>query len=645
MSQSSVEVEKKIESLLPYFNTGAFGAELEKLSTDLDTPTKFFIRSEISRRMKPCDREIDLRGKVPGDVRKYKLHGKICWVDDLALNHYRKRIKLYKGHLTLGLWEELQPPECELKRLKDKKGRSNGLNKDQLAAHYFENSTLFRRSETRYKVFSLVTVLLDDGSIVHGKTLDLSPSGIRVKAASAFSFRVGNTITVRFTQLAEESGYTQLAEGIKYQIIRIKKDMHCEHFIEIGLKAETQIPAINDILAQRSRQIDKKLSTQSDHELDAIQHAGMQLSVVNGSAALPIFLEQSVIRYAMLNSKNKHIWDYWHDGEQHMLNQLLSPERLSLLAKHQSLHVFTYTQTKGTTKYFVTASSQEVSPDLHALLCQLGASSPTWRVFRLDLNSLAQLPPSNTNTDRDKLSHIITIHDLTFSVLADDYRCKRTTNPDTSQLSPFTRKPTRIDDIELIETDVQSPFAALLRHYFAHSLTSAHYFLQKSSTELTVYGFLISSLAPLLNQILKVNDQTESLTLKPIFHRHFYELMKNMMTKKGSLSGVNDELYVAILEQGNGQNRVVIRCKTDLKTTEERANFVKLAKRNGAFIAVRNHLYHTPSLFTFMDRNLWGKLQLNASKKRGLQHSLEQVCLAGTLTDITEEVLIRFNLH
>ncbi|MFD2180071.1 hypothetical protein [Veronia pacifica] len=40
---------------------------------------------------------------------------------------------------------------------------------------------------------------------------------------------------------------------------------------------------------------------------------------------------------------------------------------------------------------------------------------------------------------------------------------------------------------------------------------------------------------------------------------------------------------------------------------------------------------------------MWGSLQLNTSEKRGIKHSLEQVCLAGTLTDITEEVLIRFN--
>ncbi|MEI8609923.1 hypothetical protein P4S70_13400 [Enterovibrio sp. Hal110] len=57
--------------------------------------------------MSPFLRPIDLRGKVQGECRSYTLSGLTHWMDDVALNLYHRRLDVYQGQLTQGLWDEL----------------------------------------------------------------------------------------------------------------------------------------------------------------------------------------------------------------------------------------------------------------------------------------------------------------------------------------------------------------------------------------------------------------------------------------------------------------------------------------------------------------------------------------------------------
>ncbi len=96
-----------IEQLLPIYNKPDFETTFKLLTEHETGPVRLQIKMEINRLMTPCNKTIDLRGRVKGQCRQYTFNGHSHWLDDVAINIYHHRNAVFGGQYCYGLYEEL----------------------------------------------------------------------------------------------------------------------------------------------------------------------------------------------------------------------------------------------------------------------------------------------------------------------------------------------------------------------------------------------------------------------------------------------------------------------------------------------------------------------------------------------------------
>ncbi|MGK0250397.1 MAG: hypothetical protein ACI910_003166, partial [Oleispira sp.] len=67
----------------------------------------FLRQLEIQRLNKPCNRIIDLRGKVAGECQAYTFGERIHYLDDRAYLLAKQLLVRFNGRYTLGVYEAL----------------------------------------------------------------------------------------------------------------------------------------------------------------------------------------------------------------------------------------------------------------------------------------------------------------------------------------------------------------------------------------------------------------------------------------------------------------------------------------------------------------------------------------------------------
>ncbi|RXJ73831.1 hypothetical protein CS022_07525 [Veronia nyctiphanis] len=464
MTSNAHKYEHVVVTMLPHFLKPDFESKLDALSSKYSTTEVFMIKMEINRRMSPCTKRLDLRGRVPGEVREYEIDDNQCWLDDLAFNHYRKRVEFYGGMLTNGLWEELQPKQTTRSVLL-KPNKQKIEPEAKLSAEYFKSGFGILRKESRYKFFATVDIILSDGSIVHGNTLDISQSGLKVKATAAFDYRVGDIVSVCFPELAKDHELPELKAGIDYQVTQIRDYSYSSHFITLGLKISEINDSINEIIDIRHRSKTQKPSEESNDKIDNIRHRALEKTVINHTTTLPLFLDFGVIRFALLTLMNTGIWNYWHNdkGEQ-FFSQLLSEDRLKLLKENRELIFYSFCHYENDQKYYVCAASVELTEEQKKLFWQMGANEISWRVFRLRLSTIEQDELKDSPTDMAALSHVVLIQELTDTEQTGEYlNHPASSETEASILNGYSRSFYNSSRISAIYPDINSGFADLLR--------------------------------------------------------------------------------------------------------------------------------------------------------------------------------------
>ncbi|RXJ73570.1 hypothetical protein CS022_08680 [Veronia nyctiphanis] len=164
-SSDLVQYQKQIQQLLPLIDDDtAFEQKLDELSKPYPASAKLLIKMEVKRLSEPCNKAVDLRGKVRGECRKYTLSGKTFWLDDHAINHYRKRSDVYNRQFTEGLREEILQI-AKKNRTEKPKEETFCDSRPWLQAEYFEYARGILRKESRYKIASSVTLVKVDAPL------------------------------------------------------------------------------------------------------------------------------------------------------------------------------------------------------------------------------------------------------------------------------------------------------------------------------------------------------------------------------------------------------------------------------------------------------------------------------------------------
>lgn len=207
MQQS--EILSLAEKLIPIYNTEEFEQILSQITKGQPPSVKLLVKMELNKKMAPCSKPVDLRGRVQGECREYILDGLTHWLDDVAFNDYHKNVNKF-GRYTEGVWEALYNTRNNFRVM----GENQNSAKEDLTT---ENNPFLveiidlgydlLRQENRLKLSSQAEIKLANGQLVNALTVDLSPSGAKLKVPAAFDYKLGEVIHVRYTDLDKKLKY------------------------------------------------------------------------------------------------------------------------------------------------------------------------------------------------------------------------------------------------------------------------------------------------------------------------------------------------------------------------------------------------------------------------------------------------------
>ncbi|OOE57584.1 hypothetical protein BZG13_10095 [Salinivibrio sp. ML323] len=464
-----------IEQLLPMSQTPKLEVLLDKLTANEPSSAKLLIKMEIRRLMTPCNRAIDLRGKVDGECHQYELNGQTHWLDDVAINHYYERLPLYNGQMTQGLWEDLHntPNNFRVKHEQEKHTQQQGkgpVSDTAQAALLPEKLTFGRylaRSESRIHFATQVLITLNTGYEVHGVTSDLSNSGCRVRVPAAFDYPPSAEVLVQFTALGQKYQDPDLEQGLSYRIIGVDQNKESTSSVWLRLRLDTSSDAIKQALDTEMASPDFRGKQDGEDKLLTLKLQSYEQSFLHHTSVLPLYFAQDKLEYVLQTRQNRELWDYWHDSRnQPVINHIFDAKRLALLqvegASTSQLLLYCFYVEKDKQRFFYSASPSEMSEDERHLFWQLGAKRPSWRVLKVtmsainagDIERLQDVSPDWLNTLKT-LTHVALVQDVTHTESKDSYLSHPKPSLSSQALRRFLHQRNPVCAAQLISSDRQ----------------------------------------------------------------------------------------------------------------------------------------------------------------------------------------------
>ena len=428
-----------IEKLIPVYGSEDFEDVFQMMTQEASGPARLQIKMELNRIMAPCHKIIDLRGRVKGECRPYELNGLKHWLDDVAINTYHKRIKIYGGQYRVGLYEALMNTRNNFRVLHQQgrlepKQETSPQRDTQFDANLIRFGHYLTRGENRLQITTPVDLALPFGQAVHGVTSDLSYSGAKFKVPSAFSYNLGQTVVAKFPKMAESFNDPRLSQGTEYRILGIDDNKDNDSFKWLRLKLISDNSAIK-LAIDRSLQA-SQLRTRKNHEDKVIQvrTKGYEHCYLKHTTSMPLFFAGSQLKFCLLTDHNRHIWESWHDERnQPVINHLLSSDRMATLGKaglkQSSTLIYSFSHEHENKSYFYSAALPEMNTEQRNLFWHIGAKRESWRVTRLtvypigqeDKERLQDIAPDMVK-QLSNLTHIGILQDLTNKQAQQDYR-------------------------------------------------------------------------------------------------------------------------------------------------------------------------------------------------------------------------------
>ncbi|MBY3788179.1 PilZ domain-containing protein [Photobacterium carnosum] len=458
-----------IEQLLPIYNQPDFEVVFQLLTQHESGPIRLQIKMEINRLMTPCNKIIDLRGRVKGQCRQYTFKGLNHWLDDVAINIYHHRKAIFADQYCYGLYEELINTHNNFRILhqQQKISPSNTTPTDTqyslFQAQLIRFGYYLNREEKRLSIATQIALTLANEQQILATTVDLSLSGARCKVPTAFDYQLGQTITASFPQLAQQYQDARLNQSHYYRILAIDDIQENDSIKWLRLLALTDNTALQAIIKHDQHQ---SLSLKNhDDKIIQLRTQGYEHCYLKHTITMPLFFAGENLKYSLLTDHNQHQWQYWHDERnQPVINHLLSATRIKNLElsgiSHTSTLIYSFFHEHQGQRYFYSAALPEMTRQQRLLFWQIGAKRDSWRVMRLtiypltqnDTQTLAQLTPEMMPYCQD-LSHIGTLQDLTHAEVQPDYLCGMPSTLSAQELNQFRHPRNPISQAEAIHFD------------------------------------------------------------------------------------------------------------------------------------------------------------------------------------------------
>ncbi|KXF79711.1 PilZ domain-containing protein [Enterovibrio coralii] len=448
------------DQLLPLYDKDGFDELLQKLTQQHSNSERLLLKMEVRRLMTPSVKAIDLRGKVMGNCRHYYLNGQNHWMDDVAINLYHRRLEIYQGQLTQGLWEELHNTPNSHRAIQKSGEALEDFSDETVEAQPIKFGHYLSRSENRIQLSTRIQVFLPNGTEVNGSTVDLSNSGMQVKLPSSFVYDIGSTIIVYFPQLGDECQLPELFSGLKYRIVGKELNLVRDNFQRIRLRLTTSTEAVKEAISIKLSQNTVKTRQENADKFLTTRSRCYEQIFLEQTPSLQLFFSDSSLKYGLLTEHNRALWDYWHDERnQPVIDRLFSEKRLQHLAlkglTSSETLIYCFSHEHAGKTFFFSACPTELTPEQRHLFWHVGSSRASWRVLRVtmatisdeDAERLQEASPAYIS-QIDELTHIATIQDLTQSHVNTDFRLPSKPKLPSKTLNQFVHTRNPISRIE-----------------------------------------------------------------------------------------------------------------------------------------------------------------------------------------------------
>ncbi|WP_413283860.1 PilZ domain-containing protein [Vibrio sp. MA40-2] len=454
MQQS--EILSLVERLIPVYGAPDFEEVLAQLTEGEPASAKVIAKMELNRLMSPCIKSIDLRGRVQGECREYKLDGRTHWLDDVAINSYHKKIKRF-GSYTEGVYEAMVNTRNNFRVMhqnaKDNPNSNINAPESPFNVEAIKLGLVLNRQEQRLKMSTQVDIRLQSGQEICATSVDLSSSGVKLKVPSAFDYNLGEIIDAKFVQIEKQSQLNELSKPIEYRIIGVDECNENESIRwlrAIRISDTTIIARAIDIMLDSYAK--KANHDNQDKILQARTHC-YEYTHIKYTRNLPLFFSGTELKFALLNDFNKEIWDYWHDERgQQSFSYLFNPSRMDELTKsgvkHSSNVIYSFTHDhQGKDLYFSLMLPEATGSERH-LFWHSGARRKSWKVFRIHMFELSEEEITQfscaTSTDNEPpLTHFGLLQEISDMSSVRDYLLTEKPSLNSSVLNKF-RHPRKI---------------------------------------------------------------------------------------------------------------------------------------------------------------------------------------------------------
>lgn len=452
------EILSLAERLIPAYHAQDFEHLLNQMTEGEPPSTKILVKMELNRVMAPCTKPIDLRGRVKGECRAYDLDGLKHWLDDVAFNAYHKNTRKFGGY-TEGVWEALINTHNNF-RVMQQRGKPIGTevtaNPNNIDVEAITLGYDLKRKENRLRLSSQIEIQLANNQIVNALTVDISPSGAKFKAPSAFDYKLGEVVEVKLIELAKSVNIEGIEQSIPYRIVGIDESYENDavKFLRLlKLDSSNIIELIIEHMLQNDAQ---KARHDNQDKIIRARARGFEHTYLKHTCNLPVFFSGNELKLVLMTENNRPIWQYWHDERnQQTLSSLFHQQRMAQLTtegvKGSSNVIYSFTHQHKEKNLFFSMMMPEASREIRQLFWHVGAKKESWKAFRLSVFELSQEEKqelsqhySELDLETETLTHCGILQEISDENSRQDYLLTDKPRLAANELNPFRhlRNPT-----------------------------------------------------------------------------------------------------------------------------------------------------------------------------------------------------------
>ncbi|KIE20423.1 pilus assembly protein PilZ [Vibrio sinaloensis] len=391
------EILSIAERLIPAYHADDFEFLLGQMTEGEPPSVKILVKMELNRVMAPCTKSIDLRGRVNGECREYELDGLKHWLDDVAFNAYHKNTRKFGGY-TEGVWEALCNTHNNFRVMKQRGQSLKGGNTAESSPFEVEPINLgydLKRRENRLRICSQIEIKLANKQIVHAVTVDLSPSGAKFKVPSAFGYKLGEIVNVRFVELEKNTDIEGIHDAIPYRIVGVDESYENDAVKFLRLLKLDDTNTLSIVIEQYLKSDAQKARHDNQDKIIRARSRGFEHTYLKHTCNLPVFFSGDELKLVLMTENNHSIWQYWQDERnQQTLSSLFNSQRMANLTtpgmKGSNNVLYSFTHDHKGQQLFFSMMMPEASREVRQLFWHIGAKKESWKAFRLSVFELSE---------------------------------------------------------------------------------------------------------------------------------------------------------------------------------------------------------------------------------------------------------------